>query len=128
MPSADVTITVYTTQQYPIQSPELAAQIYYLDAVDKLEDRFAEQFQLSNQPEIAEKQAKALLHSQEWIAHETALRQAYEGISHAWQHGIMKVPAILFSSNSGLEGNHVMYGIADLQHAIEIYHKQKTEE
>ncbi|MGV6989242.1 TIGR03757 family integrating conjugative element protein [Testudinibacter sp. P80/BLE/0925] len=116
-------MTVYTTQQYAIQSPELAAQIYYLDMVDKLEDQFSEQFQLSNQPEMAEKQAKALLSSPEWIQHETALKQAYEGISQAWQHGIMKVPAILFSSNSAPQDNQVMYGITDLQRAIEIYYE-----
>ncbi len=41
-------VTVYTSQNYPIQHAELANKIYYLDQVQQIEDKFAEQFPLES--------------------------------------------------------------------------------
>lgn len=96
--SGSPVISVYTTNAYPIFHQEHAHQIYYLDAVEQIENDLSQGF--SNDPQIAIQQAKSLFTSPEWQAQETNLKNAYIGLISGWQNGIKKAPAVLFESAS----------------------------
>lgn len=116
-------VTVYTSQNYPIQHAELANKIYYLDQVQQIEDKFAEQFPLGKQPEGASQQINKWRQSNEWLQLEKQLTSAYEGVSAGFSHGIRKIPAIQIT---GIDHkNYVMYGITDVQDALTRYQQYK---
>lgn len=119
----DVKISVFTTQNYSIQHTELATHLYYLDAVENLEEN-ATQF-LSEKIELAEQQAKKWLSSSEGKKFEQQLQQAYTGITEGWKHGVMKVPAILFQSQG--KEDAVIYGQTDVAKAIQTYQKSEVQ-
>ena len=118
---SDIKVTVFTTQNYPIQNPELATQIYLLDEVENLEEE-ATKF-LSEDLNTAEQQAQKWLASTEGKRFEQKLRQSYIGITEGWKLGIMKVPAVLFQPSS--EEPAVIYGETNLSKAIKMYQDAK---
>ncbi|TYG35283.1 TIGR03757 family integrating conjugative element protein [Lonepinella koalarum] len=87
-------ITVYTTSNYAISHQEMVTNIYFLDQVERIEDEISRDF--NTNPMIAEQQARDLFNSPQWKMQEKQLLSAYQGIISSWQHGIKKVPAILF--------------------------------
>lgn len=109
-------ITVFTTQFYPIKQAQLAQQVYYLDAVDTLEESTSKLFK---QPAQAEIVAKQWLHSNEGKQFQQVLQQAYEGVIAGWKLGVMKVPAIVFNPNSPTPT--VIYGETNVQKALNTY-------
>lgn len=112
-------VTVYTSQHYPIQHAELANKIYYLDQVQQIEDKFAEQFPLGQQPEAALQQINKLRQSNDWLQLEQQLKSAYEGISAGFTNGIRKIPAIQITGSD--HKNYVLYGITDVSVALTRY-------
>lgn len=116
---ADTTISVFTTQHYPIQQSELANHVYFLDAVENLEED-ATKF-LNEHLDIAEKQAKQWLGAQEGKVFEQQLKLAYEGVITGWKQGIMKIPAVLFERQG--KDPVVIYGQTHVGKAIETYQK-----
>lgn len=120
---AERQVTVYTSQNYPIQHAELANKIYYLDQVQQVEDKFAEQFPLGQQPEAALQQINQLRQSNEWLQLEQQLKFAYEGVSAAFTNGIRKIPAIQITGTD--HKNYVLYGISDVSVALARYQQYK---
>lgn len=120
---AERQVTVYTSQNYPIQHAELANKIYYLDQVQQVEDKFAEQFPLGQQSEAALQQINQLRQSNEWLQLEQQLKFAYEGVSAAFTNGIRKIPAIQITGTD--HKNYVLYGISDVSVALARYQQYK---
>ncbi|WKS98653.1 TIGR03757 family integrating conjugative element protein [Gallibacterium salpingitidis] len=120
---AERQVTVYTSQNYSIQHAELANKIYYLDQVQQVEDKFAEQFPLGQQPEAALQQINQLRQSNEWLQLEQQLKFAYEGVSAAFTNGIRKIPAIQITGTD--HKNYVLYGITDVSVALARYQQYK---
>ena len=122
------TVTVYSTQHYPISHAELASQVYYLDQVEQWENKISQQ--LSANPTIASQQASRLFQSAEWRQIETQLKQSYHGLISGWQNGIKKVPAILFQYPG--EESLVIYGETNVDTALKRLtswqHQQKNKE
>ncbi|WP_419851701.1 TIGR03757 family integrating conjugative element protein [Actinobacillus pleuropneumoniae] len=116
-PIPDTSITVYTTQAYPIQQTELANAIYLIDGVDNLENVLAQR--LSSTPDIAERQIGTFFNSAEGMKYQKQLQDAYVGVIEAWQTGVMKVPAIVFDDRKSEPS--VIYGETNVSKAIQLY-------
>ena len=114
---SDVSVTVFTTQNYSIQDSTLAHHIYYLDAVENIEEGQGDVF--STVPEKAAEQAKKWLHSSQGKKFQSDLQQAYIGIIEGWKLEVMKVPAIVFQHSR--REPMVVYGSTDINKAILIY-------
>ncbi|WP_101776024.1 TIGR03757 family integrating conjugative element protein [Pasteurella oralis] len=110
-------ISVYTTQHYPISNAQLADHIYMLDAVEQLEEKLS--VNLSIDPETASIQVKNKMDTEEWKNTEQALVYSYNGVISGWQIGIKKVPAIVFSLDNS--SHYAVYGATDIKHAIQLY-------
>ena len=117
------TITVYTTQHYPIVRAELASHVYFLDQVEQWENFISQG--LSTNPNIATQQATQFFQSTEWKQSEVQLRQSYQGLVSGWQNGIKKVPAILFQS-PGKE-DRVVYGETNVAQALNLWQREVKE-
>nr|WP_230472741.1 DUF1525 domain-containing protein [Gibbsiella quercinecans] len=50
--------------------------------------------ELSSNPELAERQAKAVLQSLQWQAQEQQLATVYRAVVRAWELSVKKVPAV----------------------------------
>lgn len=116
---AQPNIIVYTTKMYPIQNSQLATQVYYLDQVENFEEEISQN--LSKSPEIAEQEIRTFFNSTDWKAQEQQLKDAYQGVISGWQNGIKKVPAVFFDNQ--LSSPSVIYGMTDVQKALDEWHK-----
>ncbi|MDU8924328.1 TIGR03757 family integrating conjugative element protein [Pasteurellaceae bacterium LIM206] len=116
-------ITVYTTRAYAIQQSELANKVYFIDAVDNLENALVPT--LSSVPDIAERQAKAYLNSPEGKQYQKQLQEAYTGLTEAWKIGVMKVPAIIFDNEK--TAPKAIYGEVSVSKAIQLYQASAKE-
>lgn len=119
---SDVSITVFTTQHYPIQYHTLADRIYLLDAVENLEEQTTALF--GNEPNltIATEQAQKWLKSEAGKQFEQQLQQAYIGVTEGWKLGVMKVPAVVFQSP---HHTSVIYGQTNIATAIATYQQSQ---
>jgi len=102
-------VQVFTDRTHPVQLGGLDIPVIYLDEVERLEAALSEG--LSADPEQAEKQALALLHSAKGQQLQRELLDAYAGLAQAWSLGITHVPAVV-------EGGHVVYGETDIARAV----------
>jgi len=103
-------VQVFTDRAHPLQlTASSQAQVIYLDEVQRLENALSEG--LSSNPEQAEKQALALLHSAKGQQLQRELLDAYAALAQAWSLGITHVPAVV-------EGGHVVYGETDIARAV----------
>ena len=120
----DMQLLVFTTQHYPITGMQsYPVTLYHIDAVDNLEK--SPVFQLSSNPQQAEQQAHALIHSPEFKQYENQLKQAYTGLSQAFYLGVRKVPAIVFYRTSGM--SQVVYGVTDIEQAVALFSQGKDQ-
>lgn len=87
----DVSVSVFTTKHYAISHGELANNIYYLDAVENLEEKTTQLFDQTLAPSMAVQRAKQWLLSNEGKHFQQELQQAYIGVIEGWKMGIMKV-------------------------------------
>ena len=87
--------------------------VYDLSAPDQLEAKLSQG--LSNNPDIAKRQAQKKLTEN---GHElrAQFQKAYTGPMKAMTYNVEKLPAVVFNS-----GQHVIYGVADVNKAIQIY-------
>lgn len=115
----DMSVTVFTTKAYAIQNKELAHHIYFLDAVENLEEQ-AMSWSSTDMNSTAE-QAKQWLHSEAAQSFHRNVKEAYIGVTEGWKMGVMKVPAVVFQANSGETA--VIYGQTDVEKAIADYRK-----
>lgn len=122
--SSSITVMAFTTQHYPLQHTEFADSIYFLDAVEKLEEETTRLFGQNPNPTIATTQAKTWLVSEAGKQFQQQLQQAYEGVTEGWKIGVMKVPAVVFLAPS--KEPAVIYGQPDLKAAIALY--EQTQE
>lgn len=119
-----INLIVYTSNNYPIHHKELADKIYFLDAVELLEDKLSTQLDLD--PTIAEAQAKQFMLSNEFKQIEREIIRAYEGITEGWRMGVMKIPAIVFQpQQTPYQNAKIIYGENDVSKAIGIYNQYK---
>lgn len=115
----NVEIMVFTTQNYPIQGATLTNHIYYLDAVENLEETTGELF--GTDIESATVKAKEWLKSRDGVLFQRKLQQAYIGVTEGWKLGVMKIPAVVFQKSA--RPPEVIYGVTDVNKAIQIYTK-----
>lgn len=101
-----------------IQMAERVATVitYDLSAPERFEEALSEG--LSSDPAVAEKQARQRI-SQRGNEIQQQLMAAYEGSLKAMQYKIDKLPAVVFNS-----GEHVIYGVNDVNKAITIFNEQ----
>lgn len=111
LPAAASSGTVlYTDIHHPTLNHDASVTVVYLDGPERLQ---AQLFgTLSADPEEAERQAKAVLASPQWPAHEQALTAAYRAVVQARELGLQKVPAVVFDDRD------VVYGTADVAQAV----------
>lgn len=114
MPASVFADTVlYTDSHHPPVIPptnvDASVSVIYLDGTEQLQ---AQTFgELSSNPDEAERQAKAVLQSPQWLAHEQELATVYRAVVRAWELGVTKVPAVVFDDKD------VVYGTADVDQA-----------
>lgn len=114
-------VTVFTSANYLLNNPHYADKIYYLDAVEQIEDKFSRS--LSSDLTRAEQEAKSLLASPVGKQFQQELEKAYQGVTEGWTKGIMKIPAVLFETGSE---SSVVYGETDIASAVQRYRSNKT--
>jgi len=103
-------VQVFTDRAHPLQlAGSSPVQVIYLDEVQRLENALSEG--LSADPEQAEKQALALLHSTKGQPLQRELEGAYAALARAWSLGITHVPAVVMDG-------HVVYGETDIARAL----------
>lgn len=93
---------------------------YDLSAPEKFEDALSEG--LSSDPAIAQKQAKQRI-EQRGNQIQKQLQTAYEGALKAMQYNIDKLPAIVFN-----KGQHVVYGVNDVNKAVSLYNNKAAKQ
>ncbi|MFP1742879.1 TIGR03757 family integrating conjugative element protein [Lonsdalea quercina] len=110
MPASVLAGTVlYTDSHHPPTNSDASVSVIYLDGPDQLQAQiFGE---LSSDPALAERQAKAVLQSPQWQAQEEQLAMVYRAVVRAWELGVKKVPAVVFDDRD------VVYGTADIARA-----------
>lgn len=117
-------IEVFTLSGHPIEantaaiSPQMDLQQYELDRIRLIETR------LSRELPADPKQAEAIV--QDRFQHldratSNSLRQSAVGLAKAMQYGIGRIPAIVF------DGQAVVYGLTDVQIALQYYRAWKSE-
>lgn len=111
MPASVLAGTVlYTDSHHPPINNDASVSVIYLDGPEQLQ---AQTFgELSSNPDDAERQAKAVLQSPQWQAHEQELATVYRAVVRAWELGVTKVPAVVFDNRD------VVYGTADVAQAL----------
>lgn len=108
--SASAQIVVYTDQQHPPVGMTPDVHVVYLDASERWQQQ---QFgALSSDPELAVRQAQAVLNSPDWKRRQKEIIEQYRGIIDAWQIGLKKYPAVVFDRHD------VVYGTADISQAV----------
>lgn len=121
MASAAIAQTVvYTTPQYPVVSPQPGALVQILENVQALEQSLFPV--LSDNPVVAEQQAKQRMQQPDWQAQEASLSRAYQALLDARMLNIAKVPAVVF------DDKWVVYGTTDValaQQTLEIWREQQ---
>ncbi|AOV10017.1 MULTISPECIES: TIGR03757 family integrating conjugative element protein [Enterobacteriaceae] len=110
MPASVLAGTVlYTDSLHPPTNSDASVAVIYLDGPDQLQAQiFGE---LSSEPALAERQAKAVFQSPQWQAQEEQLATVYRAVVRAWEQGVKKVPAVVFDDRD------VVYGTADIARA-----------
>ncbi|CAI1830555.1 integrating conjugative element protein, PFL_4709 family [Serratia marcescens] len=111
MPASVLAGTVlYTDSHHPPSNIDASVSVIYLDGPEQLQKQmFGE---LSSNPDEAERQAQAVLKSQQWQANEQQLATVYRAVVRAWELGVKKVPAVVFDDTD------VVYGTSDVAQAV----------
>ena len=97
---------VYTTAQYPVAEPQSGVLVQILENVHSLEQSLFPV--LSDNPVVAEQQAKQRMQQPDWQAQEARLSRAYQALLDARMLNIAKVPAVVFDDKL------VVYGTTDV--------------
>jgi integrating conjugative element protein (TIGR03757 family) len=100
---------VYTDSQHPPVNLTPDTQVVWLDGPDRLQTQFFGA--LPADPVQAEAQVRAVLQSPDWQVHQQQIAEAYRGIVHARELGVVKFPAVVFDDTA------VVYGTADVARA-----------
>lgn len=100
---------VYTDSQHSPVNLLPDTQVVWLDGPDQLQKQFFGV--LPADPVQAEAQARSVLQSPEWRAHQQQIAAAYRGIVHARELGVEKFPAVVFDDAD------VVYGMTDVAQA-----------
>ncbi|ENA9696704.1 TIGR03757 family integrating conjugative element protein [Salmonella enterica subsp. enterica] len=111
---------VYTTPQYPVAEPQSGVLVQILENVHSLEQSLFPV--LSDNPVVAEQQAKQRMQQPDWQAQEAHLSRAYQALLDARMLNIAKVPAVVFDDKL------VVYGITDVAPArqkLEAWREQR---
>ncbi|MCB2425868.1 TIGR03757 family integrating conjugative element protein [Methylophaga pinxianii] len=110
------------TRLVNVQIAERVATVktYDLSAPESFENMLSEG--LSDDPAVAQQQAKQRI-EQRGNAIQQQLMEAYEGGLKAMQYEIDKIPAIVFNG-----GQHVIFGVHDVNKAISIYKEQVAQQ
>lgn len=110
MPASLIASTVlYTDSHHPPMNNDASVTVIYLDGPEQLQMQLFGA--LSSNPDEAQRQAKAVLQSPQWQAHEQELATVYSALVRAWELGVKKVPAVVFDDRD------VVYGTADIAQA-----------
>ncbi|EEM8096034.1 TIGR03757 family integrating conjugative element protein [Salmonella enterica] len=111
---------VYTTPQYPVAEPQSGVLVQILENVHSLEQSLFPV--LSDNPVVAEQQAKQRMQQPDWQAQEAHLSRAYQALLDARMLNIAKIPAVVF------DDKFVVYGTADValaQQKLEAWREQR---
>lgn len=105
-------VVLYTDCHHPPLDNDPQVTVVWLDAPDTVQQQIFGN--LANEPDKAERQAKALPQSPNWARQQAQLVDAWQGVLKAWQLGIRKVPAVVFDYRD------VVYGTTDIQRAAQL--------
>lgn len=114
-------VIVFSARHLPSMTGVMqAGHIYYLDGADAALAplRFAN----PRNPTRAAAQASVMLQTPEGLAAIEQITEVGKGIALAWQHGITKLPAVM------VDGTHVVYGVFDVDEAVQIIKKAPSYE
>ncbi|EAZ9289232.1 TIGR03757 family integrating conjugative element protein [Salmonella enterica] len=111
---------IYTTPELPVADPQPGALVQILENVHVLEQSLFPV--LSDNPVVAEQQAKQRMQQPDWQAQEARLSRAYQALLDAQMLNIAKIPAVVF------DDKWVVYGTTDValaQQTLEIWREQQ---
>jgi integrating conjugative element protein (TIGR03757 family) len=120
-------VTIFTNDNYPIQLTGAAAgrvvfPVINLDAMGhakaSLNKAVQSRLMVASGESIEERYRSAfnaLLNSDEWVSHSTALEKANSQLVKALRMNITKVPAIV------IDEKYVVYGVPSVEEALELY-------
>lgn len=110
-------VMVFTSKNLPqITSATHANRVFFLDGAHSALQGL--RFPNPGNRDKAIAMASDVLQTEEGREAIETISQTGEGVALAWQHGIRKLPAILVG------GTHVVYGVFDVQSALEIIHRR----
>ncbi|ELW2864732.1 TIGR03757 family integrating conjugative element protein [Salmonella enterica] len=96
---------IYATPAWPVADPQPGVLVQILENVHQLEQSLFPQ--LSDNPALAEQQARARMQQHDWRELEARLTRAYQALLDARTVGIEKAPAVVF------DDKYVVYGTTD---------------
>lgn len=111
---------IYTTPEFPVTDPQPGVLVQLLENVQILEQSLFPV--LSDNPVMAEQQAKQRMQQPDWQAQEAHLSRAYQALLDARMLNIEKVPAVVFDDKL------VVYGTTDIalaQQKLETWQEQQ---
>ncbi|HCA7140249.1 TPA: TIGR03757 family integrating conjugative element protein [Klebsiella michiganensis] len=111
---------VYTTPKYPLTDPQPSVLVHVLEKIQVLEQSLFPV--LSDNPAVAEHQAKQRMQQPDWQLQEARLNRAYQASLDARMLDIAKVPAVVF------DDKFVVYGTTDValaQQKLEMWREQQ---
>ncbi|EJN2862225.1 TIGR03757 family integrating conjugative element protein [Salmonella enterica subsp. enterica serovar Yaba] len=97
---------IYTAPEPPVTDPQPGVLVQILENVHSLEQSLFPV--LSDNPVIAEQQARQRMQQPDWQAQEAHLSRAYQALLDARMLNIAKIPAVVF------DDKFVVYGTADV--------------
>ncbi|ECE6019978.1 TIGR03757 family integrating conjugative element protein [Salmonella enterica subsp. enterica] len=97
---------IYTTPAWSVANPQPDVLVQILENVHSLEQSLFPV--LSDNPVVAEQQAKQRMQQSDWQAQEARLSRAYQALLDARMLNIEKVPAVAFDDKL------VVYGTTDV--------------
>ena len=111
-------IDIFTTSEFKIDRQDIDATIFEIDGLAVLDDELSAG--LPADPDGAKQLALQRI-SELGNALRSKAEQAAEGLSLAHRYDIKKIPAMVFDG-----GQSVIYGLTDLDQAIDIYRQGAT--
>jgi integrating conjugative element protein (TIGR03757 family) len=104
---------LYTDTAHPPVNLTPGTVVVYLDGPEILAASMTGPLPVN--PQQAEAMARQAMQSPEWQAKDHELRAVYGRVTHAWELGVEKYPAVVFDDLD------VVYGTADVAQAVGIH-------
>ncbi|MGJ8517621.1 TIGR03757 family integrating conjugative element protein [Carnimonas bestiolae] len=115
--SANAGVEVFTLSTITLQHVPHEAAVVEMDRGEALDREISEG--LPNDSDAASRVMATRMKTPAFQEHAEALKEAYTGLTRAWQLGIQKLPAVV------VDQQYVVYGESDVRRALAEIHRHK---